>query len=51
MHDDQEHLTFELESETCFDSLGWVGGKIHDHLSSSIGKDDETKEEGRTSAA
>ena len=42
----------ELESETCSDSLGWVGGKIHDHLSYSVGKGDETEEEeGRTSAA
>ena len=52
MNDDKEHLTLELENETCYDSLGWVGGKIHDHLSSSAGKADETEEEeGRTSAA
>ena len=42
----------KLEAETCSDSLGWVGGKIHDHLSSSIGKADETEEEeDRISAA
>ena len=49
---DKEHLTLELEAETCSDSLGWVGGKINGHLSSSDGKADETEEEeGRTSVA
>ena len=48
---DKEHSTLKLEAETCSDSLGWVGGKIHDHLSSSAGKADETEEEGRTSSA
>ena len=50
--DDKEHLTLELEAETCSESLGWVGWKIHDHLSSSADKADETEEEeGRTSTA
>ena len=50
--DDKEHSTLKLEIETCSDSLGWVGGKIHDHLSSSAGKADETEEEeDRTSTA
>ena len=50
--DDKEHLTLEHETAVCSDSLGWVGGKIHDHLSSSAGKADEMEEEeGRTSAA
>ena len=49
---DKEHLTLELEAETCSDSLGWVGGKIHEHLSSSVGKANETEEEkDKTSAA
>ena len=52
MDDDKEHLTLELENLTCSDSLCWVGGKIHDQLSSSASKADETEEEeGRTSAA
>ena len=52
MDDDKEHSTLELDCETCSDSQGWVGGKIHDHLSSSAGKADETEEEEvRTSAA
>ena len=52
MDGDKEHLNLELESETCSDRLGWVGGKIHDHLSSSVGKADEMEEEeDRTSAA
>ena len=51
MDDDKEHLALKLETETCSDSLGWVGGKIHDHLSSSADKADKTEEEeGRTSA-
>ena len=45
MNDDKEHSTLELDSETCFDSQGWVGGKIHGHLCSSAGKADETEEE------
>ena len=50
--DDKEHLTLELESETCSDSLGWVGGKIHCHLCSSADKADGTEEEeANTSAA
>ena len=50
--DDKEHLTLELESETCSDSLGWVGGKIHSHLCSSAGRADEMEEEeARTSVA
>ena len=50
--DDKENFTLELESETCSDSLGWVGGKIHGHLCSSASNADETEEEaGRTSAA
>ena len=50
--DDKEHSTLKLETETCSDSLGWVGWKIHEHLSSSAGKADEKEEEeGRTSAA
>ena len=48
MDGDKEHWTLELDSETCSDSLDWVGGKIHDHLSSSIGKADETEEEEAT---
>ena len=49
---DKEHLTLEHETALCSDSLGWVGGKIHDHLSSSPGRTDEIEEEeGRTSAA
>ena len=52
MDGDKERLTLELETETCSDSLGWVGGKIHDRLGSSASKADETEEEeGRTSAA
>ena len=50
--DDKEHSTLELEAVTCSDSLGWVGGKIHDHLSSSARKAEETEEgEGRTSTS
>ena len=45
MDDDKEHLTSELETETCSNSLGWVGGKIHCHLCSSAGRADETEEE------
>ena len=43
----------KLEAETCSDSLGWVGGKIHDHLSAFADKADETEEveEARTSVA
>ena len=37
-----------LDSETCSDSQGWVGGKIHGHLCSSAGKADETEEEEAT---
>ena len=50
---EEEHLSSELESETCSGSLGWVGGGIHDHLSSSAGRADETEEveEPRTSVA
>ena len=52
MDDDKEHSTLELDSETCSDSQGWVGGKIHDHPSSSAGKADEMEEEeGRISIA
>ena len=43
--DDKEKFTLEVESETCSDSLGWVGGKIHGHLCSSAGRDDEMEEE------
>ena len=43
-----EHLTLELENLTCSDSLGWVGGKIHCHLSSSANKADRTEEEEAT---
>ena len=42
---DKEHSTLKLEAETCSDSLRWVGGKIHDHLSSSTGRADEIEEE------
>ena len=51
--EEEDHLSSEPESETCSDSLGWVGGKIHDHLSSFNGRDDETEEveEARTSVA
>ena len=52
MNDDKEHSTLKLEAETCSDSLGWMGGKIHEHLSSSVSKADETEEEeDKTSAA
>ena len=43
MDDGKEHLTLEFETELCSDSLGWMGGKIHGHLSSSAGRADETK--------
>ena len=51
--DDKEHLTLELESKTCSDSMGLVGGKIHGHLCSSAGRAGETEEEeeARTSVA
>ena len=42
--EEEDHLSSEPESETCSDSLGWVGGKIHDHLSASAGRDDEMEE-------
>ena len=45
MDDDKEHSTLELDSETCSNSQGWVGGKIHGHLCSFAGKADETEEE------
>ena len=53
MDGDKEHLTLELETELCSDSLGWVGGKIHFHLYSSPGKADgmEEEEATRTSVA
>ena len=52
MDGDKEHWTWELDSETCSDSQGWLGGKIHGHLCSSAGKADETEEEAtRTSIA
>ena len=48
----EEHLSLELEYETCYVSLGLVGGKIHGHLCSSAGRADETEEEeARTSVA
>ena len=40
-----EHLTLDLESETCPDSLDWAGGKIHGHLCSSTGRADKMVEE------
>ena len=52
MDDDKEHSTLELDSETCSDSQGWVGGKIYCRLGSSTGRDGETEDEAtRTSVA
>ena len=45
---DTEHLTLEHETKSCFESLGWVGVKIHCHLCSSAGRADETGEEAET---
>ena len=46
---DTEHLTLEHETTLCFDSLGWVVGKIHCQLYSSTDKADGTEEEEATS--
>ena len=53
MDGDTELLILELETKSCSDSQGCVGGKIHGHLCSSAGKADETEEveEAKTSAA
>ena len=46
-----EHLILELETKSCSESQGWVGGKIHCHLCSSIDKADGTEEEEATTSA
>ena len=49
----EDHVSSEPDFETCSDSLGWVGGKIHDHLTASAGRADGTEEveEAKTSIA
>ena len=53
MDGDTEHVILEHETKSCSKSLGWVGGKIHCNLCSSVDKADETEEEkaARTSIA
>ena len=43
--DDKEHLLLELETKSCSESQGWVGGKIHCHLCSSADKANGMEEE------
>ena len=51
MDNDKEHSILELETKSCSESQGWVGGKIHCHLCSSDTADETEKEEANTSAA
>ena len=42
---DMEHSILELETKSCSESQGWVGGKNHCHLCSSADTADGTEEE------